>query len=303
MRPPAWITIGSYDGVHIGHQAIIRQMVQAAHQNNAEAVVITFYPHPAVVLRGAQGPYYLTTPEERSEQLQALGVDQVITLPFDRELAALSAEAFMQLLIEKYQLKQLWIGYDFALGRGRQGTPEVLSSLGEKLGYTVKVFEPILQNNETVSSSQIRALLGKGDLEKVAASLGHCYTVTGPVVHGQGRGRGLGIPTANMDIWAERLLPVNGIYATWVWLDGKRYRSVTNVGIRPTFEYGPVIPRVEAHILDFNQDIYDKTIKLEFASFLRPEERFIDINLLIKQMHLDIEKTRQVLTDGQHTCV
>ncbi len=303
----AWATIGSFDGVHCGHQALVKQMVASAHASGNLAVVVTFYPHPAVVLRGIQHPYYLTSPDERADLLQDLGVDVIITLKFDFALASQSAEEFMAILSKHLGLQQLWVGPDFALGKGRQGNLPVLQEIGNRLGYSVKVVDQIAISEERVSSRQIRSLILAGKVREASVLLGRRYSVSGEVVHGDGRGKGLGIPTANLLVWPERLLPINGIYATWVVRGDERLASVTNVGINPTFDNLPNLPRVEAHILDFNQDLYQQQIEVEFVEFFRPEIRYTSVNDLLAQIQKDIEQAREVLSheleNARSTCL
>lgn len=293
--PGAWLTIGSFDGVHRGHQALITRLVSGAHAAGAPAVVLTFFPHPSIVLRGKQGPYYLNTPEEKAEILAGLGIDGVVTLEFSRELAAKTAAEFMGDLKRAFGLRQLWVGYNFALGRGREGDLSALRQLGDQLNYTVQVIEPIDVNGEAISSSLIRTLIKEGHVEQAAEGLGRPYSVTGEVTHGDGRGKGLGIPTANLSIWAERLLPGNGVYACWAEVDGERKPAVTNIGVRPTFENGEPTTRVEAHLLDFDRDLYGKTVRLAFEARLRGEERFPSVDALLGQISKDIQNARRLL--------
>jgi len=297
----SWATIGSFDGVHRGHQSLIKQMVASAHATGNPAVVVTFYPHPAVVLRGIQEPYYLTSPDERADLLHDLGVDTIITLKFDLALASQSAEEFMATLSKHIGLQQLWVGPDFALGKGRQGNLPVLKEIGKNLGYNLNVVEQVSAGDERVSSRQIRSLIMDGKIKEAAEMLGRLYSVKGEVVHGDGRGRGLGIPTANLQVWPERLLPANGIYATWVnWRD-QHLASVTNVGVRPTFDHFAAVPQVEAFILDFDQDIYQEEIEVEFVEFFRPEIRYTSVKDLMDQIHKDIEQAREVLSHDTRT--
>lgn len=291
----AWGTIGSFDGVHRGHQAIIRSLVDAAHAVAAQVVVVTFYPHPAVVLRGFNAPFYLTSPDERAELLGELGVDVVLTLPFDRQMAEQSAETFMRSLVEAFGLARLCVGQDFALGRGRSGDIPALQALGQQLGYQVQVIPPVTNSEGVISSSQIRAALQMGSVEAAASLLGRPYFVQGEVIHGQQRGQTIGIPTANLGLPHERLLPANGVYATWAWVGDERYASVTNIGVRPTFEHQPVLPRAETHLLDFDGDLYGQNLRVDFIAHLRGEQPFSDIQTLLTQIHRDISRAREVL--------
>lgn len=290
-----WLTIGSFDGVHRGHQEIIRQLVTGARDANATSVAITFHPHPAVVLGKRSNPLFLTTPEERASLLGELGVDVVVTYPFDTATSQLSARDFIARLHQHLGLRRLLVGQDFALGRGREGNVERLSVLGQEFGYSVEVIPPVLNGDVVVSSSQIRSILLEGDVEHAARLLGRCYSVSGQVVHGDDRGKSLGIPTANLSVWSERTIPKAGVYVCRALVDGEYWGAVTNIGIRPTFENLPVIPRIEAHLLDFDADIYERHISLEFVSRLRDEQRFSDIQSLIKQIHTDIQRAREIL--------
>lgn len=291
----AWATIGSFDGVHRGHQAVIRRLVDGAHETGVPAVVVTFFPHPSVVLRGSNGPFFLTTPEERAALLDALGVDVVVTLRFDRQMAALTAEEFMRWLSAHLGLQRLFVGYDFALGRGREGNTDRLRELGGQLGYTLELTEPYEIGGEPVSSSRIRALLSRGSVSEVTGLLGRPYALSGDIVRGDGRGHGLGIPTANLSVWQERIVPAVGVYATWAIIDGERHAAVTNIGVRPTFENEPVFARIETHLLDFDRDLYGQKLQLEFIEYLRREQRFPSIQALLDQIHQDIARTREVL--------
>ena len=243
-------------------------------------------------MRGSQGAIYLTTPEERAELIGALGVDVVITLEFTKEFSSTPAKDFIANLSSQLGIKQLWVGFNFALGRGREGDIPTLRQLGDVYKYQLVVTPAVEIDGEAVSSSLIRAALANGDLAKANRMLGRCYSIEGPVVHGDGRGKSLGIPTANMETWAEQVIPANGIYATWTTVDGQRHPSVTSIGVRPTFENQPLWPRAETLILDFDQDLYGKTIRVEFVEYLRPEEKYPSIDALLSQIQLDIKRAR-----------
>jgi riboflavin kinase / FMN adenylyltransferase len=294
----SWVTIGSFDGVHLGHQSIIHPLVAEAHKNAASAVVITFHPHPAVFLRGLQGPFYLSSPEEQAEILAGMGVDCLITLEFTPALAALSAEEFMTLLKEHLGLCCLWVGQDFALGKNRTGNVAKLEEIGREMAFTLKAFPPFILDGEVVSSSLIRAQLQQGNVREAARLLSRPYRFSGAVVHGDNRGHSLGFPTANLLIPPDRMVPRSGVYATWATVAGRRYLAATNIGIRPTFENAPVSPRVEAHLLNFTGDIYGKQISLDFVEFIRPEQRFASIDELITQVQKDIQDTQEVLSNA-----
>ena len=291
----AWLAIGSFDGVHLGHQEVLKKLVRGAHATGSPAVVITFHPHPAVVLGKRQHPFYLTTPEERAALLGALGVDVVITQPFNRQVASLTALEFMTWVRDHLHLSHLIVGPDFALGRGREGNIERLSQIGEEQGYTVEVAGPVSSDGDPISSSAIRKALDEGDVERAARLLGRPYCLSGKVIHGDGRGKSLGIPTANLDVWAERAIPKNGIYVCHAHLDGLTWGAVTNIGFRPTFDNQPPSPRVEALLLDFDQDIYGQEMELSFIARLRDEVRYSSVQDLLDQIKLDIQDAREIL--------
>lgn len=290
----SWLTIGVFDGVHHGHLEILRQLTAGAHANGAPAVVLTFAPHPAVVLAG-RDLKCLTTPEERAEILFSLGIDAVVTIEFTRELAGHSAEDFMADLKRHLGLKKLLIGHDFALGKGRAGNFERLTQIGKELDYDVSAVEAVRLNGETISSTIIRQQIAEGAVALAAAKLGRFYSVMGSVIPGDGRGRTIGIPTANVDIPAGKAIPLNGVYACWGVVDRARHRAVVNVGVRPTFTGGDVLPRVEAHLLEYSSDLYGKTITIEFVERLRGEQKFSSVDALVTQIRNDIEKAKELL--------
>ena len=290
----SWLTIGVFDGVHRGHQEIIRQLTAGAHASGAPAVVLTFAPHPAIVLAG-RDIKSLTTPDERAEILFSLGIDDVVSIQFTRELAEHSAEDFMADLKYHLGLKKLLIGYDFALGKGRAGNFERLTQIGKALGYDVRAVEAIRLNGEIISSTLIRQQIAEGAVALAADKLGRCYSLAGPVIPGDGRGHTIGIPTANIDVPAEKVIPLNGVYACWGLVDGKRHRAVINIGVRPTFTGGDVMPRVEAHLLDYSSNLYGKTVTLEFVEHLRGEQKFPSVDALVAQIRSDIEKAKELL--------
>lgn len=291
----AWLTIGSFDGVHLGHQAIVNQLVHAAHAAGAPAVVLTFFPHPSAILRNRQEAMYLTSPAERAALLGELGIDAVITQPFTHELAQNSAYEFMARVKGAVQPRHILVGYDFALGRGREGNVARLRELGADFNYTLDVVPPVQMEGEIVSSSQVRLALADGEVAKAARLLGRPYPLAGEIVPGDGRGRLLGIPTANLNVWPWRILPKAGVYACLAEVAGKSWPAVTNVGVRPTFEDQPVPPRVESHLLDFKGDLYGQPVRLDFIERLRDEQRFPNVDALLAQIQQDIAKARKLL--------
>ena len=293
----SWLTIGVFDGVHLGHQEIIHQLTAGAHANGAPAVVLTFFPHPTMVLTGTE-PKWLTTPDERAEILAGLGVDVVITHPFDRPTAALSSEEFMARVKKHLDVRTLLVGYDFALGRNRTGNLTRLTEIGHEMGYAVLPLDAIEGDGQIISSTLIRQQLSDGNVTGAAAKLGRNYALSGPVIHGFARGRTIGIPTANLEVPPEKVMPANGVYACWAWMDAEKYKAVVNIGVRPTFTNGEVVPRVEAHLLNFDADVYGRTIKLEFVEHLRSEQKFPGIDALVAQIKLDITKATETLEGG-----
>ncbi len=291
-----WLTIGSFDGIHIGHQKLINELNEKAHERSAVSVVLTFHPHPAVILRGRSGAFYLTTPQEKLGLLDSLGVDIVVTHPFTYELSQSPAREYLAYLKEHLGFKMLWVGHDFALGKGREGNIEFLEAHAGEFDYQVHVFEPIEEDGQVVSSSLIRKLLTEGNVSEASRLLGRPYQVSGRVVHGDGRGKKIGIPTANLDTGAEKMIPAAGVYACMADVGGEKLAAAVNVGTRPTFENTDHQSHVEAYILDFSEELYDRNITLVFIERLRGEEKFDSINELLNQINLDIDHTREIIT-------
>jgi riboflavin kinase/FMN adenylyltransferase len=298
-RRPAWVTIGSFDGVHKGHQSIVRRLAQSAHtpgEENGPAFVLTFHPHPAVVLRGRVDRLYLSSVEERRVWLAELGVDGLVEQPFTRQLAEQSAQEFCERLVQRLGMRHLLVGHDFALGRNREGDFATLQRLGEQMGFQVHRTRPLRIGGEVVSSSRIRQALALGDVQTARKLLGRPYAVEGPIVSGDGRGRTIGIPTANIVLPEQRVLPAVGVYACLACMDGEAdVKAVANLGLRPTFTQGAVDLRLEAHLLDVRADLYGKTMRLAFMARLRDEIRFESKEALLAQIAADIQKARRLL--------
>ena len=293
----SWLTIGVFDGVHRGHQEILQHLTAGAHANGASAVVLNFHPHPGVILGKRTALKYLSLPDEKAALLEKLGVDVVITYPFDEKVAAFPADEFIKRINEQINIEKLLIGYDFALGHKRQGDAAYLTEIGGTLGYAVQTFEPVLdEKNNIISSSRIRASLVDGRMCDAEKALGHPYALSGPVIHGDGRGRKINIPTANISVPPEKAIPANGVYACWAWIGDEKHPAVTNVGIRPTFTPDQAEANIEAHFLDFDGNLYDQQIRLEFISRLRAEQKFNSIEALLKQINADIAKAREILS-------
>lgn len=291
-----YLTIGSFDGIHIGHQKLIRELNHSAHQAEGRSVVLTFHPHPAVILRGRTGAFYLTPPQEKTELLDQLEVDIVITYRFSYELSQSTAREYISILKNHLGFQQLWVGYDFALGKGREGNVPYLQLLGEEFGYTVHVLEPVMTDGQIVSSSFIRKLISDGEVAEANKFLGRTYRVSGEVVHGDGRGKRIGIPTANLETGGEKLIPSAGVYACRAQIQDKFWPAAVNVGTRPTFENTDQRSHVEAYILDFSDELYGQMIALDFIVRLRGEVRFDSVEELLNQIYVDIDQTREIIS-------
>ena len=295
LQKPSVVTIGVFDGVHRGHQHLIRRLVEEARASDRLAVVLTFFPHPDIVLRGLKGRYYLTTPEQRAEYLGELGVDTVITLPFNDDFRQIRAAAFVDSMLDHLKLSSLWVGADFALGYKREGNVAFLQAQGEEKGFSVQVIDLIAAESDgAISSTAIRAALLAGEVGQASDWLGRSYVLTGEVVHGDHRGRELGFPTANLKLWDEQVIPANGIYAGWAQLGDERFMAATNVGIRPQFDGEDV--RVEAFLLNFDRMIYGQQLTFSFEKRLRAEMKFESVAKLVEQMTADVKETRLYLS-------
>ncbi len=293
----AYLAVGSFDGVHRGHRCLLEKMIAAAREDGAPSVVLTFFPHPRAVL-GSSPFRYLAPLEERLKLLEQLSLDAVIPQTFDRTFSEIPVAAFLQSLKIHLGLRSLWCGPSFSIGYRREGTVDYLTNHSIESGYALYVVPPLTDAEGPVSSSRIRAALAQGDTVKAAALLGRRFTLSGKVIHGAGRGRKLSVPTANLEIWTEMVLPAHGVYATWAVLEGKRRQSVTSIGVRPTFADGnPPTVTVETHILDFDGDLYGATLEVEFVRRLREERRYPDLDSLALQMTEDIDQTRRVLRE------
>ena len=291
----AWLTIGTFDGVHLGHQEIISGLAAGAHAAGLQAVVITFHPHPLSIVRHRHSPHLLTLPEERARYLGEAGADLVITQPFDAQIANTSAVDFLTLLKEHFNFSHLRVGYDFAFGHHREGNLERLRELEGAFGYSLEVVPPVKVHGEIVSSRKIRAMLAEGKVEQAAGMLGRSYQLSGEVVRGDGRGRTLGIPTANLHIPEEKLIPLGGVYACVAQIGPASRPAAVNIGVRPTFD-GSLLPlQVEAHLLDHQEDIYGQQVSLRFIARLRGEKRFANVQELVAQIHYDVQQTRELI--------
>ncbi len=291
----SWVTIGSFDGVHVGHQQIIRNLVEGAHRAGLPAAVITFYPHPQLVIHQESRPYYLTLPDERAQLLGSLGVDIVLTYPFNQKTSQMTALDFISMLHARFNFSELWVGHDFALGRNREGTPDRLRELGGQFGFKVHEIPPYTLQDELVSSSRIRKYLRDGNVREAAVLLGRPFEITGMVVKGENRGKSLGFATSNLMVDKEMAAIKPGVYACLAKVQGETWQAVTNIGFRPTFGEGIQTPRVEAHLLGFSKDLYGEQLVLSFIERLRDEKKFNQVSDLIAQIKEDIAQAQRVL--------
>lgn len=292
--PNSWLTVGVFDGIHRGHQEIIGKLVAGAHEHDALAVVLTFDPHPAKVF-GRGDIKLLTLPGERAKLLGNMGVDVVITHPFNRDVANTTAFDFMKQLKDRLGLEHLVHGYDSALGKDREGNATRLTEIGRQLGYTVEVVSALGDESGAISSTEIRKLIAAGAVADAAQLMGHPYALQGMVTYGDQRGRTIGFPTANLNYAREKALPKGGIYACWAYVQHERYRAAVNIGTNPTFTPDKQTMNVEAYILDFERDIYDEIVMLEFVARLRDELKFDSVDALVEEIRRDVAKTREML--------
>lgn len=287
------VTIGNFDGVHLGHQALIRRMLAVCGREGLEPVVMTFWPHPRQVLHPDRGHQPLASRQDRFALLEALGVRRVLELPFTRALAALQAGDFVRRVLLPMRLRRLVVGHDFTLGRDRGGSVSVLRELGALTGFAVERLDPVMAQGMVVSSTALRRLIAGGDVRRAAALLGHWHGFSGNVVRGEGRGTGLGFPTANQER-PDVILPAAGVYATLARLGGRVCPAVTNVGCKPTF--GDRVLGVETFLLEGGGDLYGQAMRLEFVERLRGERRFDSVAALTRQIAADAEGARHLLS-------
>ncbi len=295
LVPVGWpspaVTIGNFDGVHRGHQALVEAIVARSREAGGVAVVLSFDPHPAAVLSPDRAPAALTTLAQKEELLAGLGVDRLALLPFDTELAALSPEAFARDVLQRaLGARHVVVGESFRFGHRRQGDAGRLATLGRELGFAVRALSPVLEHGSPVSSSRVRDALVRGEVGTARALLGRPYFVDAPVVRGDGRGRTIGVPTANVAPENE-VVPAVGVYAARCRLPGGEWQpAVVNIGRRPTF--GGQHVSVEAHLIDFEGDLYGARVRLEFHERLRGEERFDGPDALVARIREDVARAR-----------
>ncbi len=296
-RPPRWMSpvlaLGNFDGLHRGHQKIIERIRRGAAERGATAVVLTFDPHPPRVVRPDKAPPLLMTLAQKLHALERAGVHGAAVVRFTHELSQWSPERFVTtVLVDWLRVAEVWVGADFLFGRDRAGNFSVLRTLGQQHGFRVEKIDAVRYKEFVVSSTRIRRLVSEGRVDEAGALLGHHYAIDGVVVEGAQRGRELGFPTANLSTEND-LVPPTGVYATAIDIRGTRWPSITNVGVRPTFEAaGPVT--VETHVLGLQDDVYGAPVSLSFVQRLRDERRFADVDALKEQIEADVRRARRL---------
>lgn len=294
INKPTAITLGNFDGIHLGHRALINTVVEQAKKRNLISVVCSFIPHPKFIFKTENNFALILNHDEKLKRIEELNVDIFAEFPFSKEFADLDPEEFAQEYIYKnMNCRFIVVGSDYMFGKGRKGNTELLREIGKKYGAEVVGIDEITVDNEVVSSTRVRKLLRAGEMEKVNEILYKPYSITGVVHEGRKLGRSIGFPTANIIAESDRVFPPNGVYVTKVIIDGVFYNGVTNIGFNPTVNGN--VKTVETHILDFNSDIYGKTIEVQFFKFTRPETKFKTIEELKEQISLDKSKAKDYL--------
>ena len=291
----AVVTVGTFDGVHLGHRAVLEEITRRGGRTGRRSVLVTFHPHPLRIVRPEFAPQLLTIPAEKKEFLAESGIEYAVFVAFTPELQRYPARRFVEeILLGRVGMRELVIGYDHGFGRDREGTVDTLRELGAEFGFAVDVVGEICVDGEAVSSSRIRHLLADGQVEAAARALGRPYSLQGPVIVGMKRGRKLGFPTANISVGdPDKLLPLEGIYAVHGWVDGRPHPGLLHLGPRPTFSGFP--PSIELHLLDWDGDLYGRVIRVDFMHRLRAIEPFASAAELVEQMHRDVEAGRAAL--------
>ncbi len=294
---PVFLAIGVFDGVHLGHQAVISTAARHAAEAGGTAVVVTFDPHPAKILRPEKSPRLLTATPHKISLIRGLGVSHLLVLRFDRELASTLPENFVRQLVESARpLREICVGQEWSFGKNRAGNLALLKKLGAELGFNVVGVEPVTSQEKIISSTAIRQAVETGDFAAARRMLGRDYTILGTVEEGKHLGRSLGFPTANLSAHSEQF-PPNGVYAAEGLLNGKTVRGVVNLGVRPTVDDGSLQRVLEFHLFDFDRDLYGENVELRFLQYLRSEQKFENLAALRKQIARDVEAARSIFAD------
>ena len=291
------VTVGTFDGVHRGHWAVLEEIRERARATNRRSVLVTFDPHPLRIVRPEHAPPLLTTPLEKKEILAESGLEYAVFIAFTETLSRYSPRRFVEeILVDRLHVEELVIGFDHGFGRDRSGNADTLRGIGADLGFDVDVVPPVEVGEEAVSSTRIRAAVAAGRMEEARMCLGRPYSIRGVVVRGDGRGKGLGFPTANLEVSAsDKLIPPAGIYAVRGVLKRGTYVGALHLGPRPTFAGSP--PSIELHLLDFEGDIYGEAVRIDFVQYLRPVLPFDSVGALIDQMRADVDLARHVVDE------
>jgi riboflavin kinase/FMN adenylyltransferase len=291
---PLFLAIGVFDGVHLGHRAVISTSAEHAQEANGTPVVVTFDPHPEKVLRPKAAPHLLTATPHKIALIRDLGVGHLLIITFDKQFAATEPEDFVQQLVKHSKpLREICVGHEWSFGRNRRGNLELLKKLGARFNFNVVGIPPVTINGELVSSTRIRQAVETGDLTKAARMLGRQYTILGSVVRGDDVGKKIGFPTANLSAHNEQF-PPNGVYLAEAKLDTVIYPGVVNLGYRPTVSTGKSERTLEIHLLDFDRDIYGEDLEVRFIRYLRPEKKFENIDALVRQIEADVKQAREL---------
>ena len=294
LQGPVFLAIGVFDGVHLGHQAVISTSAGHARAVNGTPVVVTFDPHPEKILRPDKAPHLLTATPHKITLIRALGVQHLLIIAFDKHFAATEPEDFVQQLVQHSKpLSEICVGHEWSFGRNRRGNLQLLEELGRQFDFNVVGIPPVRVSGEIVSSTTIRRAIQAGDLKKAATMLGREYTILGTVVHGDAMGKKIGFPTANLSAHSEQF-PPNGVYFVETSLHGVVYPGVVNLGYRPTMSSGKSDRTLEVYLLDFDGDIYGKDLELRFIRYLRPEKKFENVDALVQQIERDVHQAREL---------
>jgi len=290
------VSIGNYDGVHKGHQALFNVTKERARTLNSKSVVLTFNPHPLKIMQPEKTPLLITTFEQKLDLIKSLDLDFILCLPFTKELSDITAGDFVKILVDTLKIKEFVIGHDYAFGKGRKGSAQFLKEAGKRYGFKVRQLKPVYEGEMLVSSTAIRNLIIEGNMPLVKRLLGRNYRIRGTVIHGKNRGgRLLGFPTANI-VSQNDLIPRSGVYAVSVIVDSMIYYGVTNIGINPTFPEHHF--SIETHILDFKDNLEGKSIEIMFVERIRSEQPFQGPDSLAFQIKLDIQKALEILSSS-----
>jgi riboflavin kinase / FMN adenylyltransferase len=294
LRGPLFLAIGVFDGVHLGHQAVISTSTRHAHSAGGTPVVVTFDPHPAKILRPKDAPHLLTATEHKIALIRALGVGHLLVIKFDKDFASTAPEDFVHQLAQNANpLREICVGHEWSFGRNRAGNLNLLEQLGARFNFNVVGIQPVKANGSVVSSTAIRQAIETGELEKAGGMLGREYTILGTVTGGEKLGKKIGFPTANLSAHSEQF-PPNGVYFAEAWLDGVLLHGVVNLGVRPTVSNGAPERILEIHLLDFDRDIYGKDLEIRFVRYLRPEKKFESVDALVRQIGVDVRQAREL---------